>query len=107
MKAINRDLLRFKDIVQSISIIQGYTGDIDEEQFVKSEMMQSACIRHFEIIGEASKSITSELKSGYPNIPWKQIIGLRNIVTHEYFRVDVYEIWMTIQTDLPTLEDGK
>ena len=57
-----------------------------------------------EIIRKASKSITTDLKSSYPNIPWKQMLVSRNIVTHEYFRLHVNEICATIQNDLPVLK---
>lgn len=94
-----------KDILQSISILEGYLKELDFSAFEKNEMMQSACIRHLEIIGEASSKISKELKTDYTEIPWREIIALRNIVLHEYFRVDVAEIWTTIQQDLPPLKE--
>jgi uncharacterized protein with HEPN domain len=67
--------------------------------------MQSVCIRHLEIIGEASSKISKKLENDYPKIPWREIIALRNMVAHEYFRVDVAEVWITIQQDLPPLKE--
>ena len=64
---------------------------------MENEMLQSACLRHLEIIGEASSKISEKLKIEYPDMPWTKAIGLRNIVTHEYFRVNVNEIWETIK----------
>jgi len=96
MKETNRDALRLRDILKSIMAIQKYVKAIDFSSFLQNEMMQSACIRHLEIIGEASSKISKELKNDFSEIPWKQIVALRNMVVHEYFRVDVAEIWTTI-----------
>jgi len=101
----NKDIKRVKDILQSINILEGYIKELDLPTFAKNEMMQSACIRHLEIIGEASSKTSKELKNDYPEIPWREIIALRNMVVHEYFRVDVAEIWTTIQQDLPSLKE--
>lgn len=101
----NRDIKRVKDIFQSINILEDYVRELDFSKFVKNEMMQSACIRHLEIIGEASSKISKELKNNYWEIPWREITALRNMVIHEYFRVDVAEIWTTIQQDLPSLKE--
>lgn len=70
MKRTNRDILRLKDILQSISLIEGYVRGIEEVHFVNNEMMQSACLRHLEIIGEASSRLGEELKKAHTNIPW-------------------------------------
>lgn len=104
MKELNRDLLRLEDIIQSISIIEGYVAKISFDQFIENEMMQSACIRHLEIIGEAASKLSETLKDKHVTIPWREIIAMRNIVVHEYFRVDLDEIWTTILHDLPTLK---
>jgi len=105
MKETNRDALRVRDIFNSITAIEQYVKAIDFSSFVQNEMMQSACIRHLEIIGEASSKISKELKNSFSEIPWKQIIALRNMVVHEYFRVDLAEIWTTIVQDLPILKE--
>jgi uncharacterized protein with HEPN domain len=69
MKQTERDLLRLKHILHSISTIQGYVLNITIDDFLQNEMMQSACLRHLEIIGEASSKITDELKSRFAAIP--------------------------------------
>jgi uncharacterized protein with HEPN domain len=104
MKQTDRDLLRLEHILHSISAIQGYVINITLDDFLENEMMQSACLRHLEIIGEASSKITDELKSKFAHIPWVKIVGLRNIVAHEYFRVNKMEVWSTIQNDLPAFK---
>lgn len=67
-------------------------------------MRQSAVIRQFEIIGEASANISDELKKCEPDVEWNTIKGFRNLLVHEYFRVDVTEVWSTIENDLPVLK---
>lgn len=105
MKETDRDSLRLTDILHSINIIQGYIEEITFVDFYNNEMMQSACVRHLEIIGEASSKISENLKKEHFEIPWREIIGLRNIVAHEYSRVDLGEIWTTILHDLPPLKE--
>jgi len=63
-----------------------------------------AVIRNFEIIGEAANHIQPEIQSQFSNIPWVQLKGIRNILIHEYFGVDIEVIWETIQNDLPPLQ---
>ena len=63
--------------------------------------MQSACIRQLEIIGEAANYISDEAKNMFNDIEWREIVGLRNLLIHEYFGVDIQVIWEIIQNDLP------
>jgi len=67
--------------------------------------MQSAIIRQFEIIGEASANISLDMKDSNPDIEWGTIKGFRNVLVHEYFRVDVGEVWSAIKNDLPILRE--
>jgi uncharacterized protein with HEPN domain len=105
MKVPNRDILRLTDISTSISTIQDYVYNVDFDHFNKNEMMQSASIRHLEIIGEASSKLSAEVKTRHGEVPWREIVALRNIVIHEYSRVDIAEVWTTIQQDLPLLKE--
>jgi len=74
------------------------------EQFERSRLVQDAVIREITIIGEAARRISSSLKEANPEIPWSSIIGMRNILIHEYFEIDVPEVWKTVQADLPVLK---
>ena len=65
--------------------------------------MVDAVVRNFEIIGEASKSIPLTVRRSYPNIPWAQMNGMRNVLVHEYFGVDIKIIWHAIKKNLPSL----
>jgi uncharacterized protein with HEPN domain len=77
-----------------------YTQDSFEERWVE----QDAIIRNLEIIGEASASITDELKQKYPDVAWREMKGMRNFVTHQYFGVELSDIWSTAVNDIPLLK---
>lgn len=105
MKKIERDSLKLKDIYRSIIIIEKYVDGLQFSDFKNNEMMQSASIRHFEIIGEAAVSLSQTFINQTKDIPWQQIRAFRNILAHEYFRIDVAEVWATIKNDLPILKE--
>ncbi len=80
-------------ILESIGHIQDDLRDIKVEQFLTNRMRQSAVIRELEIVGEAAGKLEEEFKVSHPNIPWRQIIGMRNRLTHEYWDVDLVKIY--------------
>jgi uncharacterized protein with HEPN domain len=65
-----------------------------------------AVVRALEVIGEAARHIPKSLQAKYPRVPWRQITGMRNKITHEYFAVDVEVVWKTVHEDLPRLRDA-
>lgn len=73
-------------------------------QFKKNELVMDAVVRNLEIIGEASKNISPSTRLLYPDIPWDQMNGMRNILIHEYFGVDVSTVWHTAKIHLPILK---
>lgn len=105
MKNADRDLVRLKHIQDAIVLIEEFSANIDASAFAKDKLRQAAIIREFEIIGEASANISQELRKESPNIEWEKIKGFRNLLVHEYFRVDAGEVWATIQIDLPVLKN--
>ena len=98
------DYARIKHISDSIIEIQKYTADIVFEEFENKSMIQFACIKQLEIIGEAANKITPHFKLLHSEIPWREIIGMRNILIHEYFGVDTKVIWDIIQNDISKLK---
>lgn len=94
-------LLHIRDAVEEI---ENYVKDVSEEKFFKNNMIQSAVMRQIEIIGEATKKLSKSFKDKYPNIPWKEIAGMRDILIHEYFRVDPIAVWKVVKEDLPKLK---
>ncbi len=94
-----------KHIIDAIVTIEEYSNGFDYDSFLENRLVQDAIIRQFMIIGEASKNLTKDFKEKYPDIPWKQITGMRDKVVHGYFEVDLDAIWTTIEEDLIILKE--
>ncbi|NOY16941.1 MAG: DUF86 domain-containing protein [Gammaproteobacteria bacterium] len=75
-----------------------------KEQFYASRLVQDAVIRNLQIMAESSQRIADDMKKAYPDIPWKQISGFRNILVHDYLGVDLDMIWSVVEQELPMLE---
>jgi uncharacterized protein with HEPN domain len=88
------------DMLKSMEKILEFTKDLTIEQLEHNTLIFDAVIRNFEILGEASKNIPNYIKEKYPDIPWQKMYGLRNILTHEYFGIDVEMIWHIIKNEL-------
>ena len=99
------DKIRLLHIIDAINEIENYIQDTDLKGFVDNSMMFNASLRQLEIIGEASNRLSEELLNRTPSIPWARIIGLRNLVIHEYFGVDDFTIWNVIKINLPFLKE--
>jgi len=95
------DKARLHHIFDAILEIENYTKNKSYDDFFSNSMLQSACVRQLEIIGEAASKVTDEIKTKLANIEWQEITGLRNILIHEYFGVDLDIIWEIIQIDIP------
>ncbi len=96
-------ILYLHDIVTSIEKIRSYTEDLSYEEFVQSEMVLDAVVRNLEIIGEASGHIPESTQNAFPQVPWRLMKSMRNILIHEYFGVDYEILWKTVQESLPAL----
>lgn len=94
---------RIQDILQSISGIQQRIAGKSLLEIQRDETLTKAILYDFMVIGEAARNIPVEIQSRYPTIPWRVMGDMRNIVTHEYFQIDIETIWETIQQDLPLL----
>lgn len=91
------------DILESIVKIREYTEGISKDDFFEDTQVQDSVFRRLEIIGEAVKNIPDEIRSKHPDIPWKQIAGMRDVLIHEYFGVNLGRVWKVIVEDIDKL----
>ncbi len=96
--------LYLTDILEAIGRIAEYLNEQTFEQFSKNTLRLDAVVRNFEIIGEATKNISAEVKEANPQIPWKEMAGMRDKLAHEYFGVDVEILWRTAKIRSPALK---
>jgi len=97
-------MLYIKDILDSIEKIEDFIGDMDFDEFAKDDKTSSAVVRKLEIIGEATKNITKEMRMKYKEIPWSDIARMRDKIIHFYFGVDYEIVWKVIKERLPVLK---
>jgi len=102
----NRNQIALEDILNFCSKIEIYIKDMTKVDFENNELVIDAVLRNLELIGEASRRLSNELMSRYSKIPWKKIIGLRNIVIHEYSDVDLDIIWDIVTKNIPETKEN-
>lgn len=93
-----------RHILESIGFIEEYVKGKTESDFLDSVPLQDMIIRRIEIIGEATKNVPGNIREKYSDIPWKNIAGMRDILIHEYFGVDLKLAWQTAIKDIPDLK---
>ena len=99
---MNRDKLYLQHILDAIAKIHSY-GAVGQSVFMADSHWQDAIIRQLEIIGEAVKRISEPLRQAHPEIPWRRIAGLRDLLIHDYMGVDIAAVWEITQQNLPEL----
>lgn len=92
-------------ILESIELIEQYVENLTSDKFKRDISMQDAIIRRLEIIGEAVKNIPIAFKTNYPEIPWKQMAGMRDVLIHEYFDIDLDLTWTVVKRELPAIKE--
>lgn len=98
------DQERLHDILEAITAINRYAIQ-GKTEFDHNELIQVWCLRHLEIIGEATVRLSEKTRNEMPNIPWRQLIGMRNILIHGYFDVNWNQVWNVVANDLDILHN--
>ncbi|OQA81992.1 MAG: hypothetical protein BWY31_03490 [Lentisphaerae bacterium ADurb.Bin242] len=88
-------------IADSFEKIAQYLGGMDKESFFKNSLTQDAVVRNYEIIGEAARNITDDFRALHPEIDWRGMAGLRNILIHQYFGIDLNNVWNISKVHAP------
>jgi uncharacterized protein with HEPN domain len=93
---------RLLDIRDAIERIMAHS-DVDRAVFNQDEMLQVWMLHHLQIIGEAIRTLSDELRDAYPEVPWRKIIGMRHVLVHQYFEIDLDEVWNAIHNEVEPL----
>ncbi|SRR5579883_1319425 len=100
---MSRDNASLLDIAEAAQLILEFAQGLDKTELAANLEKQSAVLYQIVIIGEAVKRLSTDFRNQHPHIPWREIAGMRDILTHQYDRVEVDEIWGVIQDDIPQL----
>ena len=98
------DSVYLQHILDAISRIEEYLHGVNDETFHQQYLVQDGVIRQLEIIGEASKRLSREVRIKCPNVPWQDIAGMRDKLIHDYFGVDLDAVYLTARDDVPVLK---
>lgn len=97
------DAVYLDDIVEAAEHINNFLVGMDREQFMQSELLRSAVVQKLTIIGEAASRLSDEFRERHLEIPWAQIVGLRNVAVHYYSGIRWEDVWIAVTIEAPTL----
>jgi len=99
---MKKDIPYLKHIRDALSRIEGFTAGMKYEDFIKDVKTQAAVIREFTVVGEAAKMLSAELRRGHSAVQWRKWAGIRDVLIHKYFEVDLEEVWSSMD-EVPRL----
>jgi len=97
------DRERLRHILDAIEQTEKYSVQ-GEEAFRQSDLLQNWMVRHIQVIGEAARALSPQLRNRHPEIPWADIIGMRHVLVHDYFEIDLNLVWLVVSRDLSSLK---
>lgn len=100
---MRRDQAYLVDILEAARLALSYVRGKTKAEFLLDTQCQDSVIRPLEIIGEAARRVSEEGRATYPELPWRDMIGMRNILIHEYDDIDLHIVWRTVDAELPAL----
>lgn len=106
MNAPREDSVYLAHIRDAISRIESYLDGVTEERFLETPLLQDGVIRQIQIIGEAAKRLSSDVRAAHSTIPWKDVAGMRDKLVHDYMGVDLDAVWDTAKRDIPALKNA-
>lgn len=93
-----------QDILETIAYLEAFTEGVNLEEFETNPEKLFAVVKALEITGEAVKSVPDDIRAQYPHIPWRDVAGMRDILVHQYWRIDSRVVWSTVQNGIPLLK---
>lgn len=95
---------RFLDMMEAIQRIEKYAGR-GRQAFVSDELIQTYIVHNLQILGEAAAKIPADQQREYPELPWPKMVGMRNVLVHNYFNIDLDIVWQVVESELPALKE--
>lgn len=95
--------MRIEDMLDALRTVQRFTGELSEAQFRADRRTIDAVVRNLEVAGEAARHMPDEVRTRFPELPWQDLADLRNVLSHEYFGVDLGLLWQAVTAELSPL----
>jgi uncharacterized protein with HEPN domain len=93
------------NILESVIKIEEYTRNLSQREFLQNNLVQDAVIWRLEVIAETVKNLSQDFRAKHPDVPWQRFVGLRDALLQSYFEVNLRQVWLVIEEDLPNLQD--
>ena len=106
MREHSKDKIRLEDILKSIQFIEEYSDGISYETFVADTMRYYAIMKNVEIVGEAANMLTRDFRETNTELPWREIIGMRNVLVHGYANISNEQLWSAVKDDIPVIKSA-